>query len=192
MTFDLLKVRSSLLPYAFVWEKCWEFQMTSPLKPLGQCCSNFMWSLLRLGGTKDSEMVHWPRWLLCPYTVKTFKNLLLQNQISPRGQEVYQNCWNDGPMLTFDPFTAMSNLLPYAFVWALYIYMGKMLRILILDISSNPVESKLDDEHYSAYETQKGLNEPIENPRWPPQQPSWKSVFDISSHLDRFEPKLAL
>ena len=32
--------------YTFVWEKCWEFQMTSPLKPLGQCCSNFMWSLL--------------------------------------------------------------------------------------------------------------------------------------------------
>ena len=31
---------------------------------------------------------------------------------------------------------ARSNLLPHAFVWALYIYMGKMLRIHILDISS--------------------------------------------------------
>ena len=29
-------------------------------------------------------MVHWLRWLPCPYLVKTFKNLLLQNQISPR------------------------------------------------------------------------------------------------------------
>ena len=26
--------RSSLLPHAFVWEKCSEFQMTSPLEPL--------------------------------------------------------------------------------------------------------------------------------------------------------------
>ena len=39
-------------------------------------------------------------------------------------------------MLTFDLFTARSNLLPHAFIWALYIYMGKILRIHILDISS--------------------------------------------------------
>ena len=39
-------------------------------------------------------------------------------------------------MLTFDLFTARSNLLPHAFVWALYIYMGKILRIHIMDISS--------------------------------------------------------
>ena len=38
--------------------------------------------------------------------------------------------------LMFDLFTVRSNLLPHAFVWALYIYMGKMLRIHILDISS--------------------------------------------------------
>ena len=25
--------------------------------------------------------------------------------------------------------------------------------------------------------------EPIENRRWPPQPPSWKSIFDISSHV---------
>ena len=36
----------------------------------------------------------------------------------------------------FDLFTARSNLLPHAFVWALYINIGKMLRIHILDISS--------------------------------------------------------
>ena len=38
---------SSLLPYAFVWEKSSEFQTTSPLEPLGQFCSNFIWNLLR-------------------------------------------------------------------------------------------------------------------------------------------------
>ena len=31
--------------------------------------------------------------------------------------------------MTFDLFTARSSLLPYAFVWAQYICMGKMLRI---------------------------------------------------------------
>ena len=60
--------------HTFVWEKCWEFQTTSPLMPLGQCCSNFMWSLLRFGERKIAKMVavHWPKWLPCPYMVKTF------------------------------------------------------------------------------------------------------------------------
>ena len=55
--------------------------MTSPLKPLSQFCSNFMWSLLRLGERKIAKMVavRWSRWPPCPYMVKAFKNLL-QNQ----------------------------------------------------------------------------------------------------------------
>ena len=58
------------------------FQMTSPLKPLSQFCSNFIWSLLRLGERKIAKIVvvRWPRWPPCPYMVKTFKNLLHQNQ----------------------------------------------------------------------------------------------------------------
>ena len=48
LTVDFFMIRSILLPYAFVWEKCSEFQTTSPLEPLGQFCSNFIWSLLRL------------------------------------------------------------------------------------------------------------------------------------------------
>ena len=47
LTFDLFALRSILLPYAFVWEICSEFQTTSPLEPLGLFCSNFIWSLLR-------------------------------------------------------------------------------------------------------------------------------------------------
>ena len=75
-------VRSILLPYAFVWEKYSEFQTTSHLEPLGQFCTNFIWSLLRLGEWKIAKMVavHWPRWPPCLYMVKTFKNLLLQNR----------------------------------------------------------------------------------------------------------------
>ena len=51
------------------------------LKPLGQCCSNFMWRLLGAGERKIAKMgvVHWSKWLPCPYMVKTIKNLLLQN-----------------------------------------------------------------------------------------------------------------
>ena len=52
--------------------------MTSLMRPLGQCCSNFMWRLLWAGEWKIAKMVvvHWPRWLPCPYMVNTFKNLL--------------------------------------------------------------------------------------------------------------------
>ena len=56
-------------------------------------------------------------------------------------------------MLTFDLVTARSDLLPHAFVWALYIYMGKMLRTGIMDISSkdyDPNELKLDEKHWGA------------------------------------------
>ena len=58
------------------------FKVTSPLKPLSQFCSNFIQSLLRLGEQKIAKMVavHWPRWPPCPYMIKTFKNLLLQNR----------------------------------------------------------------------------------------------------------------
>ena len=58
------------------------FSTTSPLKPLSQFCSNFIWNLLRVGERKIAKMVaaRWPRWLPRPYMVKTFKNLLLQNR----------------------------------------------------------------------------------------------------------------
>ena len=43
---------------------------------------NFMWSLLGTGEQKfvQTVQVTWPRWLPCPYLVKTLKNLLLRNQ----------------------------------------------------------------------------------------------------------------
>ena len=49
------------------------FQTSSPLKPLGQLNSNFIWRLLRVGERKFVQMVlvTWPRWLPCPYMVKT-------------------------------------------------------------------------------------------------------------------------
>ena len=52
-----------------------------------------MWSLLRLGEWKIAKMVtvHWPRWLPCPYMVKTLKNLLLQNQISPGALSLHKS-----------------------------------------------------------------------------------------------------
>ena len=34
-------------PITFVWENYWEFLRTSPLKPLGQICSNFLAHLSR-------------------------------------------------------------------------------------------------------------------------------------------------
>ena len=60
---------------------CLHFQTTSSPKMLSQFCSNFIWSLLRLGEQKIAKMVAvCLRWPPCPYIVKTFKNLLLQNR----------------------------------------------------------------------------------------------------------------
>ena len=49
------------------------FQTSSPLKPLGQLNSNFIWRLLRMGERQFVQMflVTWPRWPPCPYMVKT-------------------------------------------------------------------------------------------------------------------------
>ena len=86
-----------------------------------------MWSLLGKGERKFIYIVQvtWPRWLPCPYMVKTFKNLLLQNQKSydletwyvALGTQALQSYINDDPGLTLTYFTARSNLVPYAFVW---------------------------------------------------------------------------
>ena len=44
-------------PHTFVQKKCCWFQMTLPQKPLGQCCSNFRWSLLGPGKQKVAKLV---------------------------------------------------------------------------------------------------------------------------------------
>ena len=114
------------------------FQTTSPLKPLSQFCSNFIWSLLRVGERKIAKMVvvRRPRWPPCPYMVKTFKNLLLHNRGCLGAESLHESSGTECQpkllkyrTLTFDLFTARSSSLPYAFVWALYIWMGKLLRI---------------------------------------------------------------
>ena len=128
-----------------------------PLKPLGQCCSNFMWSLLRLGEQKIAKMVavNWPRWLPCLYMVKIFKNHLLQKQISPGVLSLHKFS-GTGDLLKLLkwwsyvdiwPFHGKVKFASHAFVWALYIYMGKLLRIHIYDISSLIQLNRNDDEH---------------------------------------------
>ena len=61
---------------------CQHFQTSSPLKPLGWLKPKFIRSLLGTGERKFIQMilVTWPRWLPCPYMVKTLKSLLLRNQ----------------------------------------------------------------------------------------------------------------
>ena len=70
--------------------------------------------------------------------VKTFKNILLQNRECLGAQSLHKSSGTRGlPKLLKElsyidiwPFTAGSSLLPYAFVWAPYIWIGKLLRIL--------------------------------------------------------------
>ena len=129
-------VRSIFLPYAFVWEKCSEFQTTSPLEPLGQFCSNFIWSLPRVGERKIAKMVavSWPRWPPRPYMVKTFKNLLLQNQECLGAEPLWESSGTGG-------LPTLLKELSYVDVWPFYgkvkfaslcICMGKTFKNLLL------------------------------------------------------------
>ena len=135
MTFDLFTVRSILLSYAFVWENCSEFQTTSPLEPLGQFCSNFMWSFLRVGERKIAKMVavSWPRWPPRPYMVKTFKNLL-QNRECLLAEPLQESSGTGG-------LPTLLKELSYVDVWPFYgkvkfaslcICMGKTFKDLLL------------------------------------------------------------
>ena len=105
--------------------------MIFPLKPLGQCCSDFMRSLLGQETERAKMgMVHWSKWLPCPYMVKTLKSSspepnkpcalifaqIMGDRRSTKIAEMTVLCWH----LTFLP--PRSNLLPHAFVWAIYIY----------------------------------------------------------------------
>ena len=85
------------------------------------------WKIAKMG------MVHWSKWLPCPYNGKNFfTNLLLHNQISP-GPLSLHKLWGTGELpkllkwwfyVDVWPFYLQerSNLLPHAFVWAIYIY----------------------------------------------------------------------
>ena len=72
----------------------------------------------------------------CPYMVKTFKNLRLQNPIAYELEtfnaalraQALQNCINDDPGLILTYFTARSNLVTYAFEW------GKLLQSNLKDL----------------------------------------------------------
>ena len=108
--------------------------MTSPVKPLGQCCSNPWtgeWKIAKMG------MVHWSKWLPCPYMVITFKHFpspepnkpwaLIFAQIMGTGALPKLLKWwfcVDVWRLTFLP--PKWNLLPHAFVWAIFFYIASI------------------------------------------------------------------
>ena len=72
--------------------------------------------------------------------------------------------------MTFDLFTARSSSLPYAFVWALYIWMGKLLRVSN-DFSSEASELilfKFHMEHLREGKQKIAKIVMVRRPRWPP------------------------
>ena len=97
---------------------------------------NFIWSLLRVGERKIAKMVavRWPRWPPCPYTVKTFKNLLLQNR-ECLGAEPLQESLGTGGLpkllkeLSYVDFWPFYGKVKFA---SLCICMGKTFKNLLL------------------------------------------------------------
>ena len=60
LTFDLFTVRSILLPYAFVWEKCSQFLTTSPLESLGHFAQISYGASL---GRENKRLLKWSRFI---------------------------------------------------------------------------------------------------------------------------------
>ena len=93
--------------------------------------ANFIGSFFRLGKWKIAKMV-----AVC-YTIKTFKDLLLQNRgcLGVKSLLKSSGIWGLPKLLKWWSyidlwcFKARWSLLPCAFVWAPYICIGKMLRI---------------------------------------------------------------
>ena len=77
----------------------------------------------------------WSKWRPCPYMVKTFKNLLLQNQKTfdletwhvALGTQALLVYVNDDPGLTLTYFTSRSNWVAFTFEW------GKLLQSHLMD-----------------------------------------------------------
>ena len=100
------------------------FQRSSSRKPLGLSKPNFIWSLNGMGEQKfvRGVWVTWPRWLPCPYMVKTLQK---SSSPEPKGQWpcglIYSIgdsgpiivCSNDDPRLTLTYLTARSRMLLY-------------------------------------------------------------------------------
>ena len=91
------------------------FSNNFSLKPLSQFCSNFICSLLRVGERTIAKMVtdRLPRWPPCPYMVKTFKNLLLQNQGFLGAESLHESSGTGG-------LPKLLKELSYVDVWPFY------------------------------------------------------------------------
>ena len=120
-----LSIRPSVHPLTF--------STTSSLKPLSQFCSNFIWSHLRVGERKIAKMVavRWPRWPPCPYMVKTFKNLLLQNRGCLGAESLHESLGTGGLPKLFKELLYVENV----DVWPFY---GKV-KLASLCICMRPI-----------------------------------------------------
>ena len=110
--------------------------MISPLKLLGQCCSNFMQSLL---GQENERFLKWawsidqngchahiwckPLKIFSPEPNKPWALIFAQIIGDRRSTKIAKN---DGSVLTLTFLPPRSKLLPHAFVWAIYIYIGSI------------------------------------------------------------------
>ena len=103
-----LFVRPSVRPSVNIFKR-------PPLKPLSRFCSNFIWSLRRVGERKIAKMVavRWPRWPPHPYMVKTFKNLLLQNRECLGAEPLHESSGTGG-------LPKLLKELSYVDVWPFY------------------------------------------------------------------------
>ena len=92
------------------------FQTSFPQKPQGHLKPNFIWGLHGMSGWKFIQIfwVTWPKWLKSPYMVKTFQNLLRNQEADDfetwytgSGTQVLPNLFKWGHWVDLDYFYDM-------------------------------------------------------------------------------------
>ena len=126
------RLMGELIVYQSLWRLSsirQHFQTSSPLKPLGQFNSNFIWRLLRTREQKFVQvvLVTWPRWPPRPYMVKTLRKSspepegrwpwVLVCSIRVVGPTKFVQMMILQGRLTLTYLKSRSNLLPNAFKW---------------------------------------------------------------------------
>ena len=86
-------------PHTFIWKKMLIISNDFSSEASGPVLLKFHSEPFWAGEGKIAKMgmVHWSKWLPCQYMVKTFKNLLLHNQISP-GPLSLHKLWGTGDL----------------------------------------------------------------------------------------------
>ena len=191
-------------PHIFVWKKCREFQTTFSPRPPGQCCPNKPWSLIFAQIISDERSTKIAKMMVLRCSLNFLRQVQICFHVQLYGSFTF--IWEK--MLKIHILDIFSkDYVPFS--WNLCRSIGAPSRHRIVKRSRSKNQRRPPQPHsrkaifnlfpnlWSIWaETcplaigrllnrKKAKIVSIENLRWPPQPPSWKSVLDINLQTKR-------